>query len=157
MTGLLLILVGAATTIDALLMGAGLDYTIKQLPARKIIGIIAYRKYFLASDLANGRFWYIPLGLTGYVLNPIVAILAYSQNGVDSSTILFSIAATFSLVHAFGTSQAVPAGLRFRGLRDENEANLSHSFEGFARWVIFRGIVGAPMFGAMLLGLVALS
>ncbi|MDA4111990.1 MAG: hypothetical protein OK439_05585 [Thaumarchaeota archaeon] len=142
------------TIVDAILAGSVLDYAIKQLPARKIIGMIAYRKYFLASDLANGRFWYVPLGLSAYVLNVTVALLAYFQNGITSSTILFIIAAGFALIHAFGTSQAVPAGMRFLKVKDDNETTLNKSFDKFARWVVFRGIVGAPMFVAMLLGLI---
>src|SRR6266571_8222229 len=101
MTDLLLVLATIATVVDAFLSGAGLDYTIKQLPARRIIGMMTYRKYFLASDLANGRFWYVPLGLSAYVLNTAVAVLSYFQNGVSSSTILFSVAAVFALIHAF--------------------------------------------------------
>lgn len=158
MIDLLLVLATAATTIDALLAGAGLDYAIKQLPARKVIGIVAYGRYFKASDLANGRFWYVPLGLSAYVLSVCVAILAFSQNGMSSSTALFSFAAGCAIVHAFGTSQAVPAGLGFRRLKDdEDEAVLNKSFDRFARWVVLRAIIGAPMFVAILLGLVILS
>ncbi|MFI5421319.1 MAG: hypothetical protein ACHQ1H_10170, partial [Nitrososphaerales archaeon] len=62
MNNIFLAVVTITTVVDGILAGAVLDYVIKQLPARKIIGITAYRKYFLASDLRNGRFWYIPLG-----------------------------------------------------------------------------------------------
>ena len=151
------IILGLATftaTIDALLAGAGLDYTIKQLPARRIIGIAAYRKYFLASDLANGRFWYVPLGLLAYVLNVTVAVFAYFQDGPGLSTTLISVAAVCALIHAFGTSQAVPAGLRFKRMNDNaDDSTLNKSFDKFARWVVFRGIFGVPMFIALLLGL----
>ncbi len=154
MSNFLLVFAIITAIIDALLAGAGLDYTIKQLPARKMIGITAYRKYFLASDLANGRFWYIPLGLSAYTLNTITAITAYFQNGTGSSTILFSIAAACALIHAFGTSQAVPVGLRFMKIKDDDESSLNRSFDRFARWVVFRGIFGLPMLVAMLLGLI---
>ncbi len=157
LSALLLVLVTITTIVDAILAGAVLDYSIKQLPARRIIGIVAYKKYFAASDFGNGRFWYIPLGISAYVLNVIVAILSYVQNGFGSSTTLFSVGAACALVHAFGTSQAVPAGLRFLRIKDEDEAMLNSSFDRFARWVIFRGVFGAPMFVAMLLGLIMIS
>ena len=113
--------------------------------------------YFKASDLANGRFWYVPLGLSAYVLNFWVAILAYSQDGMSISTLLFTLAAGCAVVHAIGTSRAVPAGLGFLRLKDEDEAILNKSFDRFARWVIVRAIFGAPMFVAILLGLMMLS
>lgn len=149
-----LTVVTITTIVDALLAGAGLDYTIKQLPARRLIGIATYGKYFLASDLANGRFWYIPLGLSAYVLNVLVAISAHYQNIRGSAMSMFFIAAGFALIHAFGTSQAVPAGLSFVKIKDTDEAILDKSFDKFARWVVVRGIVGAPMFVAMLFGLI---
>lgn len=154
LSDLFLSLITITTIIDALLAGAVLDYAIKQLPARKIVGIIAYRKYFLASDLANGRFWYVSLGLSAYVLNVTVAITAYFQNPTNSSTTLFSIAAACALIHAFGTSKAIPAGLRFLKVKDNDEATLNKLFDKFARWVLIRGIFGAPMFVALLLGLI---
>ena len=154
MSDFFLTLVTITTIIDALLAGAVLDYTIKQLPARKIVGIITYRKYFLASDLADGRFWYVSLGLSAYVLNVIIAVIAYFQIGITTSTILFFIAAGFALIHAFGTSQAIPAGQHFLKVKDNDEATLNKSFDKFARWVEFRGIFGAPLFVAMLLGLI---
>lgn len=146
----------ATTIVDAVLAGAVLDYSIKQLPARRIIGIVAYRKYFLASDLANGRFWYIPLGLASYVLNVLVAIRAYSFFGFTSVTLLFSIAAICALIHAFGTSQAVPSGLAFMKITGDDEEILNKSFDKFAKWVLFRGIFGVPMFVSMLIGLILL-
>ncbi|MDA4137325.1 MAG: hypothetical protein OK449_10065 [Thaumarchaeota archaeon] len=157
MIDLLLVLATAAAIIDGLLAGAVLDYAVKQLPARKSIGIVAYGRYFKASDFANGRFWYVPLGLSAYALNVLVAILAYSQNGMSSSTILFALAAGCAVVHAFGTSQAVPAGLGFLRLEDGTEAILNKSFDRFAKWVVVRAIFGAPMFVAVLFGLVMLS
>lgn len=146
-----------ATFVDAMLMGAVLDYVIKQLPVRKKIGIIQYRAYFVASDLGNGRFWYIPLGLSAYALNVSVAVVAYYENGLVSGTILFFIAAACALVHAFGTSRAIPAGLRFLRIKDNDEAKLDLAFTKFARWVVFRGAIGIPMFIFVLLGLILIA
>ena len=154
---MLLTLVTITVVVDAILAGAVLDYSIKQLPARKIIGIVAYRKYFAASDLANGRFWYIPLGLSAYALNVVIAISSYFQSSFSSSTMWFAVAAGCALVHAFGTSQAVPAGLRFLKVKGDDEVILNKLFDKFARWVVFRGIFGLPMLVAMLLGLIMIS
>lgn len=150
-------LVTIATAIDAILAGAVLDYSIKQLPARKTIEIVAYRKYFAASDFGNGRFWYIPLGLSSYALNVIVAALAYSESGLSSSTWLFVVAAGCAVIHSFGTSQAIPAGLHFLRTQSGDEAVLNKLFDRFAMWVDLPGGVGVPVFVAMLLGLILLS
>ena len=157
MTELLQALTATSTVVDGILAGAVLDYVIKQLPARKRIGIKAYKEYFLASDLGNGRFWYIPLGLSAYALNVSVLVVAYSQKAGGSLISALTIAAVCSLLHAFGTSQAVPAGLAFTRTQTEDDSVLSHAFDRFARWVAFRGIVGVPMFVAMLIGVMLIS
>lgn len=158
MTDPFLILVTIATVVDAILAGAVLDYVIKQLPARRLIGIIAYRKFFVASDLSNGRFWYIPLGLLAYLLTFAAAILGYSRGIPTMEAIPFYVAAGCALAHAFGTSQAVPASLRVLKFVDNgDEATLNRLFDEFARWVVVRGIFGAPMFVAMLVGLIMLA
>lgn len=157
MTGTLPALVAITTVIDGILAGAVLDYVIKQLPARKRIGIKAYKEYFLASDLGNGRFWYIPLGLSAYALNVGVLIVAYSQKAGGFLISALTIAAVCSLMHAFGTSRAVPAGLAFMRVKSEDDSVLNHAFDRFARWVVLRGIFGVPMFVAMLIGLAVIS
>ncbi len=151
-----LFLLTITTIVDAMLMGAVLDYSIKQLPARKKIGIKNYRAYFIASDFGNGRFWYIPLGLSAYFLNIAVAVAGYYLDGLVVSSILFFIAGACALIHAFGTSQAVPAGLGFLKTKDDDEEKLERSFDRFAKWVLFRGVFGVPMFIGILLGLIIL-
>ena len=48
----------AATAADGLLAGASLDQSIKQLPARHRMGVIAFSAYSRASDLGPGIIWY---------------------------------------------------------------------------------------------------
>ncbi len=128
---------------------------IKQLPARKVIGAVAYSRYFLASDLKNGRFWYIPLGLSAYALNVVSLPAAYLE-GSGASTLAFTgLAAAFALVHALGTSQAAPAGLSVPKVKDGDEQALTRIFDKFARWTMVRGASGAMMFIAMLGALVS--
>ncbi len=81
---------------------------IKQLPARRKIGIIAYARYFRASDLANGRFWYIPLGVGMSLLNIASGIVALVANVAYPVAILVCVAAVSAIVHTVGTSQAAP-------------------------------------------------
>jgi hypothetical protein len=44
----------AAVLANGVLVGASLDQSIKQLPARKKIGSVAYSNYSRAADLGNG-------------------------------------------------------------------------------------------------------
>ena len=58
----------AAAAATGLLAGASLDQSIKQLPARRRIGIEAYSAYSQASDLGNGIFFYGVLGVGAALL-----------------------------------------------------------------------------------------
>jgi hypothetical protein len=127
-------LVLASTVGNGLLAGAGLDYMIKQLPARHRIGIVAYAQYFRASDLANGRFWYIPLGVGMYVLNIGSGIAALVMGVAYEFSIPIYAASGFTLVHLIGTSRAAPAGLSVRKIQPDNKAELARALETFVKW-----------------------
>ncbi|MDQ3965929.1 MAG: hypothetical protein M3246_05685 [Actinomycetota bacterium] len=73
------VLILAATAADGLLAGASLDQSIKQLPARHRIGVVAYSKYSRASDLEPGVLWYGILGVGAAVLTIAAAILALAS------------------------------------------------------------------------------
>ncbi len=150
-------LVLASALGNGLLAGAGLDYIIKQLPASHRIGIVAYAQYFRASDLVNGRFWYIPLGTGMYLLNIVSGIVVLFENVAYSASILVYVAAASAIVHLIGTSQAAPAGLSVRKIPHDDEAALTKTFEKFAKWSYLRGIAGVFMFVAMLWALVLMA
>ncbi len=157
MASLVFALVLIATVANGLLAGAGLDYLIKQLPARHKIGIRAYAAYFRASDLSTGRFWYIPLGIGAYSVNFAAAASAYLESPAPGASIAIFAAAALALVHLIGTTQAAPAGLSVRKIPADYEAGLNKAFEKFVRWSYPRGIVGLPMFLASLWALILLS
>src|SRR5437762_1062762 len=48
----------AAAVANGVLVGATLDQSVKQLPARRRIGAVAYAAYAQAADLAGGLRWY---------------------------------------------------------------------------------------------------
>ncbi len=83
--GITFILILAATAADGLLAGASLDQSIKQLPARHKIGLVAYSEYSRASDLGPGILWYAILGV-GAALLTIAAAGAALVQGVPSAT-----------------------------------------------------------------------
>ena len=156
MNSLVFVVIIIATIIDGNLAGAGLDQVIKQLPARKQIGVVAYSEYFMAADLANGRYWYGFVGISAYILTLGFAFAGYLLN-VDSTTIIWLIiAAAFALVHALGTSQAAPTAFSVRNAIN-NEDSLTEIFDKFSKWTSLRGIAGVSMFIAMVGALITIT
>ncbi len=49
-----ILLIAAATALDGVATGASLDQTIKQLPARHRIGVVAFSAYNRAADRGTG-------------------------------------------------------------------------------------------------------
>ena len=64
----------AAAAVNGILAGASLDQSIKQLPARHRMGVVAYSVYSRASDLGNGIAWYAFLGIGGALLAIVAAV-----------------------------------------------------------------------------------
>ena len=74
-TGRATVVLVAAVVADGLLVGASLDQSIKQLPARHRIGVEAFSAYSQAADLRNGVAWYATLGLGAAALTLAAAAL----------------------------------------------------------------------------------
>jgi hypothetical protein len=154
---LVVVLVLISTLGNGLLAGAGMDYMIKQLPARHTIGIIAYAKYFKASDLANGRFWYIPLGISMYIFNIGTAVATAFTNEGQLVSLLIYVASLFAIIHLVGTTRAAPKGLSVRQIPPDDALRLTRVFDKFSRWSYVRGVAGVFMFGAMLCAIMVIT
>src|SRR6266511_1425717 len=115
MTTTLLVLLLAAAGANGLLAGASLDQSIKQLPARHRIGVLAFARYSQAADLANGVAWYAVLGVGTALLTLIAATAA----------------------HSAATARAAPTTFRQRRL-GADEAALTVLFNRFQRWQTIR-------------------
>lgn len=151
---LLLILIIAATAMDGLLAGASLDQSIKQLPARRRIGAIAYSVYARAADLGAGIAWYAVLGIGAALLTIVAAIVACTQAAPSSVALPLYLAALACLAHSFTTSRAAPTMLSQRRVAN-NEAELTALFDRFERWQTARVTLQAVTFGLMLWTLAA--
>lgn len=97
-----------ATTLTGLLCGASLDQSIKQLPARHVIGAIAYSAYAKAADLKNGVPWYAILGISSALTAIATGILAYTYHSPGSVALPLYLGGVFALCHSLCTSQAAP-------------------------------------------------
>ena len=142
-------LVALATAVDGLLAGASLDQSIKQLPARHRIGILAFCAYSQASDQANGVVWYAALGIGGAGLTLTAAVGALLLGVSDQQRLPLLLAGLFSIAHSFTTARAAPINLGQRSAAGD-EAALKHIFDRFERWQTARAILQLATFLVML-------
>ena len=148
------VLILAATAVDGLLAGASLDQSIKQLPARHKIGLVAYSEYSRASDLGPGILWYGILGVGAAVLTIAAAGAAFSQGVPSASATPLYVAAGLAVLHSLVTTQAAPTNFSQRRVA-KDEAVLERVFDSFERWQTLRAVVQVLNFGAILWALVA--
>src|SRR5215813_3367792 len=72
-------LILTASAANGILAGASLDQSIKQLPARHRIGMVAFSAYSCAADLGNGVVWYAIIGIGAAALTIAAAVAAHLQ------------------------------------------------------------------------------
>ncbi len=151
--GITFVLILAATAADGLLAGASLDQSIKQLPARHKIRLVAYSEYSRASDLGPGILWYGILGVGAAVLTIAAAVSAFFEGAPSASAIPLYVAAGLAVLHSLVTTQAAPTNFSQRWVA-KDEATLARVFDRFERWQTLRAVVQVLNFGAMLWALV---
>jgi hypothetical protein len=143
-----------ATAVNGVVAGASLDQTIKQLPARHRIGVIAYSAYSKAADLGNGLPWYIGIGIGSLLLTIGAAIAAITQQIPTEDALPVYVAVVLSILHSLVTTQAAP--MMFRQRKHENdEAALTAVFNRFARLQALRVLLHVLTFAASLWALIS--
>jgi hypothetical protein len=150
MTELILL---AATAANGLLAGASLDQSIKQLPARKRIGALAFARYSQAADLANGVPWYAALGIGTALLSLVAAVTALAQHPGRAAATALAALIVATVAHSAATARAAPTNFAQRSAGDD-EAALSAIFDRFARWQTVRVVLQVA---ALLAALAALA
>jgi hypothetical protein len=111
----------AALLVNGLLVGASMDQTVKQLPARHRIGVVAYSNYSKAADLHNGVIFYGVLGVGGALIAIMAAVVGLlHQPGGQITAVLWTIIA-LSLAHSAATSWAAPTNFRQRNAAGDIE------------------------------------
>jgi hypothetical protein len=155
MNNLMVILIVAATVADGILAGASLDQSIKQLPARHRIGVVAYSAYSRAADLGNGILWYGILGVGAALLTVVAAIAAYLAGLAPTVTIPLYVAALLAVLHSLVTTQAAPTNFSQRLVADDDVA-LTRVFNRFEKWQALRAALQLLNFGVMLWAMLAL-
>lgn len=104
----------ATLAANGLLTGATLDQAIKQLPARKVIGAVAYSDYSRAADLGNGLIWYPVLGVGTAVLSVVAGGVGLSQHPTGTQTAALIALIIGSAAHMGSTALAAPVNISQR-------------------------------------------
>jgi hypothetical protein len=137
-TAFLLLL--AAAGANGLLAGASLDQSIKQLPARKRIGAVAFSRYSQAADLANGVAWYAILGIGTALLTVVAAVVTLAGQPPSSAVVPLVAMVATTLGHMGTTIRAAPINHRQRRVGND-ERELDAVFDSFTRWQTARVIL----------------
>jgi hypothetical protein len=152
--GTALALLIASFAANGVLTGATLDQAIKQLPARRRIGVLAYSDYSRAADLGNGLVWYPVIGVGTAVLSVVAGAvgLADHASGLRLAALIALIAG--SAAHMGSTALAAPVNISQRRAAGD-EAALERIFDRFARLNAVRAALLVATLGIAVWALVA--
>ena len=125
-----------ATGFTGLLCGASLDQSIKQLPARHVIGVKAFSAYAKAADLKNGVIWYAILGIGAALASIVTAILVWKTHTNESYSLPLYLGGILAICHTICTALAAPTYHKQKRIQDEEE--LKKLFNKFERIQTFR-------------------
>jgi hypothetical protein len=140
-----------ALVMNGMLAGMTIDQSVKQLPARRVIGASAYSRYSRASDLGNGIWLYAIFGLGAPTSSLALTVASVSSLGWGAS---LSIGAATSLAlcvcQLVLTTQAAPTNFSQRRYSVEDETALQRVFDKFERIQTLRSFAVVLAFGAVL-------
>jgi hypothetical protein len=123
----------AALIANGLLAGASLDQSIKQLPARRRIGVVAFSEYSKAGDLGPGVAWYAALGIGSAALTVIaVAVGLVTRPGPQLAAAL-GLSLALTVAHSFVTTRAAPTNHSQQAAAGDAD-RLEAIFDRFERW-----------------------
>ena len=155
MNNLIVPLVIATTALSGIGAGASLDVSIRQLPARHRIGVLAYSAYSQATDLGTARVWYPPLGIGSLLLALATAAVAFFQQVALSHALPIYVAAALWVVHVLITLiWALPTLPRQRQF-PHDEHQLAALFNRFEYLQTVRAVLDVVIFGTTLWTLVS--
>lgn len=122
----------AAVAANGLLSGASGDQSIKQLPARRRIGVVAYSTYSRAGDLGNGIAWYAVVGIGTALLSVVAAIVALAQHPTSGQVAAAVALIATTVGHMALTGMAAPTNMSQRRYVGDEQA-LQQVFDRFER------------------------
>jgi hypothetical protein len=149
-----LALIAVATTADGILAGASLDQSIKQLPARRTMGNVAFSAYSRAADLGPGVAWYASLGIGAAALTIAAAVVELILGIPAAHAWPLYAAAVLSVAHSLATARAAPTNFSQKRVAND-EQQLAVIFDRFERWQTVRVVLQTLTFAAVVIGLSA--
>jgi hypothetical protein len=139
----------AAVAANGLLSGASGDQSVKQLPARRRIGAVAYSDYSRAADLGNGIPWYAVLGIGTAVLSVVAAIVVFAGSPSTAQVVAAVVLIVATAGHMGVTAVAAPTNISQRGHVGDDSAltRLFNRFERLqtVRWALNLGALGCAI------------
>jgi hypothetical protein len=147
-------LIVASVAATGLLAGASMDQSIKQLPARRQIGIVAYSDYSRAADLGNGIAWYAALGVGGGLLTLVAAVVGLLDSPDGGRTAALWTLIVLTIAHSAMTALAAPTNMSQRRAAPDEQA-LTRVFDRFVRLQTIRVTLQALTLVAAVWALVA--
>lgn len=152
-----LILSIATTALIGPGAGMSMDQAIKQLPARRRIGAVAYSAYSRAGDQGNGLILYPPMGVGCLLLAVAAAVSGHLYHLPDRLQVPLDISGVLALLHSLVTARAAPINFSQRKYQPTDEAGLSRVLDHFASWHNLRTVFQVLNFAVSLWATVALS
>ncbi len=149
-------LIVVATAADGMVLGASLDQSIKQLPSRHAVGLIAYSVYSRVADIRRGALWYALLAEGAALLTLASAAAAIIQRSPLAYTLPLYVATAMAIAHTLVTTQTVPIIFSQRKVSDDAEA-LARLFQRFENWQTLRATFQAIQLAAMIWAFVAIA
>jgi hypothetical protein len=150
MNNLIVLLVMATTALSGIAAGASLDVSIRQLPARHRIGVIAYSVYSQATDLGTAWIWYPPLGIGTLLFALATAVVAFFQQVALPHALPIYVTAALWVVHLLITLiWALPTLPRQRQVAHD-EHQLATIFNQFERLQTVRAALDVLIFATTL-------
>jgi hypothetical protein len=140
----------AATIFAGLLAGASLDQSIKQLPARRTLGAVAYSRYSRAADLAMGLPFYSVLGIGTLVLSLCAGLFALLSPTSAAPRVPIFFGTSLALLHTLVTAKAAPTNFRQKRVPEGDEKALASILDSFARWQALRCLLQTAQFGVFI-------
>lgn len=144
----------AATIANALVVGASLDQSIKQLPARRRIGAAAFSAYSQAADLWHGVAWYGALGVGTLLLTLAAAVVGITDDDPDRQQAAALVAAALTVAHSLVTARAAPLNFSQRSVAGDERA-LARVFDRFERLQTARAGLQVAALAAIIWALVS--
>jgi hypothetical protein len=140
----------AALVVNAMLVGAAWDQTIKQLPVRQVIGVEAFSAYSQAADLRTGVPWYAALGIGGALLALAAALHALltrpRPTGTRRAVLVIAVLAT--LGHTAVTAFAAPLNFSQRDHAGDLDT-LTRIFDQFEHLNLLRVVLQTLVVAAL--------